>query len=206
MEETNTVEGQDSVAEGQSSEKNISVDDLLKRVEQLEKSKSRVLEESKEYKSKYMTLKQELESKEQQEVEKSGDLEKKLQFLQSKKQELESQYTSVQKTALSKEIYYQIAQNAPDAHDIKAVANQIDHAILDVDPSTLEVKGVAEAIDDLRKKAGWMFKKDVPNMQSKVPSYKREEPKSIHQMSSSEKQVALKQALGAFLEKNKTRR
>lgn len=165
---------------------------LAQRVEQLEASKNRILEESKEWKAKAQNLKAEREATERESLEKSGEIEKLLELERNRVHELTQSQNQMQKAALKKELSYQAARFAGDAYDVDDVIKSLPAELISLDKENLSVQGVRDAVTKLRETKPYLFKKN-PNsgMADGRPSSQVPQKKNYHELSQAEKDAEL---------------
>ena len=165
---------------------------LTQRVEQLETSKSRILEESKEWKSKAQNLRAEKESTEREILEKNGEVEKLLEMERNRVHELSQAQSQMQKTALKKELSYQAARFAGDAYDVDDVIKSLPTELITLDKENLSVQGVRDAVTKLRETKPYLFKKNPSSgMADSRPASQVPKEKSYTELTQAEKDAEL---------------
>ena len=148
--------------------------ELKAQFENLTSSKDRILSESKDYKSKYNTMRKEQEAKQVESMEKKEEWKDLLEQERSKSYELEGKYKSAQKKAVLKDVNFQVSRLAGDAHDVDDVINSLNLTEDQINFDTGEVNGISGLIDGLRKNKPYLFKTDVPKMNQTNPKFKEE--------------------------------
>lgn len=131
---------------------------LMDRVEQLEQSKERILEESKQYKSKYQTLKNEVSDKEREQLEESGNFKALLEKEKNRARELEIQAQDLKKRTLRSNLKSEVAKYATNPIYLDDVLNNLPTDLLEMDEENLTVKNVAEAVEAVKAKKPDFFK------------------------------------------------
>lgn len=135
----------------------IEVKALQEEMTNLKQTNDRILEESKQNKDKYRTLRADVDKKESAVLEESEswkelyDREKDTSFGLSEKLQTQT------KIILRKELNFQVAAEAGDAHDINDVINALPKDIISIDKDSMEVKNVKEAVNLLKQKKPWLF-------------------------------------------------
>ena len=130
----------------------IEVKALQEEMTNLKQTNDRILEESKQNKDKYRTLRADVDKKESAVLEESEswkelyDREKDTSFGLSEKLQTQT------KIILRKELNFQVAAEAGDAHDINDVINALPKDIISIDKDSMEVKNVKEAVNLLKQK------------------------------------------------------
>ena len=157
--------------------KSVSVEEfneLRSQFESLSASKDRILNESKDNKSKYQSLRKEAEDKERTDMEAKEQWKELLEAERNKSYELENKYKSVQKKAVLNNVNFEVSRLAQDAFDANDVINSLRLTEDNIDVETGEVKGISVMVDDLRKNKPYLFKSSVPAMNTKNPHYREE--------------------------------
>ncbi len=135
----------------------IDVKALQEEMVSLRQTNERILEESKQNKTKYRELRADVDKKESTVLEESEswkelyDREKDASF------GLNEQLQKQTKLILRKELNFQVASEARDAYDIDDVINALPRDILSVDKDNLEVSNVKEAVGLLKQRKPWLF-------------------------------------------------
>lgn len=135
---TDSGEGQKTGGEGQS----VNVAEVMKRLEQLEGSYNRVLEESKTHKSKAQEYKSKLEEIEKKGIEASGDVAKQLEFERKSREEKEKENKKLKSSILSQKVRDKVLKYAKDLHDPDDFLNKPKFAHIlkaGIDEDSLEV-------------------------------------------------------------------
>ena len=135
----------------------VDVKSLMERLNQLESSNQRILDESKQWKTKYRGLKEEVEQKESKKLEDSENWKDLLEIEKNKAHELATQLNHFKKETLKQKIHFEVAKHAPDAFDINDVINNMPRDILSIDEEALTVKGIDEAISLVKEKKPYLF-------------------------------------------------
>jgi archaellum component FlaC len=137
-EENKSGEGSKASGEGQK----VDVNEVMKRLEQLESSYNRVLEESKGHKSKAQEYKSKLEEIEKKGVEASGDLAKQLEYERKTKEKIESENKKLKTETLNERIRATVGKYAKEVHSIDDLLNQPGYKKIltdGIDPENLTV-------------------------------------------------------------------
>jgi archaellum component FlaC len=159
-EETKPSEGQaTTTGEGQS----VDVNEVMKRLEQLEGSYKRVLEESKSYKSKANEYKSKLEKIEEESVKSSGDLAKQLEYERKLREQKENENKSLKNKTLDSKIRETVLKYAKDVHDVDDLLNQPKHrAILlggiDQENLTVDENAAKNYVNTVLNEKPWLKK------------------------------------------------
>ena len=163
------AEQQEQQAEGQ---KQVSSDELIKRMERLESSNERLLDESKAWKAKYQSVKSEVEQRETEQMQETNDFKGLYEKAIQKAQSLEDEIKNEKKSALESTLKYEVAKNAKDAEDTDLVLAALKlkkKDMLGYDREAGVWKGVDQAIDDLRVTNPGLFLKEKPGMENGRP-------------------------------------
>jgi len=151
------VERQEETEVKKPEEQEIDVKSMLERLNQLEGSNQRILEESKGWKSKYQGLRTDVEQREAKKLEESENWKELLEIEKNKAHELNGQLSHFKKESLKQKIHFEAARHASDAFDINDVINNMPRDVLAIDEESLTVSGIEEAISLVKEKKPWLF-------------------------------------------------
>jgi len=143
------------------------------RLAQLEATNKRLLDESKTYKTKYQSLKDEADKKENEILTAKEDYKKLLEKEREKSQQLEGKLTKVKSKTLHKSLDIEVSRYAPDAHDLELVKQSLPRDVIDAveQDDDYSVTGVKEAIEKLKTEKPFLFKaKSIPGMANGKPA------------------------------------
>jgi vacuolar-type H+-ATPase subunit I/STV1 len=192
-------EGSAQNGEGQSKvESTVDVNELLKRVDQLEASNKRLLEESKGYKEKYKATAQEVTKKEEQLAHEKGDTQKLLDMERAKLSEVLGELTSTKEKILNQEIRTVVAEFASDAISLDDVLHQPMYApilkeAVDKETLTVDREKAKRFVEEVRKHKQHLFKAaSQPGVVTKKPGAGSTSSKPFSQMSTEEIKAALR--------------
>lgn len=124
------------------------------------KSKERLLEESKNYKSKYQEYKSRAEQLEKERLEKEGTLEEKLAHERKRMQEVMQQMNSLKEKTVMTNFRSTLQDIAKDVRDLDDVINRPELAnALEIDDETLQVskEPIEAVINKLREDKPYLF-------------------------------------------------
>lgn len=124
--ENNSGEGSDK----KGGEGGLSLEEVTKRLKELESSNDRLVKESKDWKAKYQTVAQEKEETERKKAEESGDLAKQLEIERKEKEKLANDNKSIRGKTLKANIRSEVSKLAKDVHDLDDFLNQPQFAKL----------------------------------------------------------------------------
>ncbi len=183
-------------------EQRVDVGELTARLERLEKSNNRLLDESKSWKAKYQSVRSEVEEQQTQQMQEANDFKGLYEKTLEKAQSLEEMIKTEKKSALENTLKYEVAKNAKDAEDTDLLLAAIKlkkKDLLGYDGENGVWKGVDEAVDELRVSNPGLFVQDKPGMingrpQSAVPKDKTVD-ELIDEDANSVLNIALKELL-----------
>ena len=191
----NQDESQEVNEEQKPTEEQVDVQALLKRVEQLEASKERILEESKQYKNKYRELRNNVETEQKQKLEESENWKELLDIEKNRAHTLNEELASTKKRVLKKELNFQVARYASDAFDVDDVINSLPKDMIEIDQESLSVKGVDTAVSFLKEKKPYLFNTGKkPGMASSRPVSDNGK-KDLSQLSKQEQEIEFMKAM-----------
>lgn len=124
------------------------------------KSKDRLLEESKGYKSKYQEYKSRVEELEKERLEREGTLEEKLAHERKRMQELANNMNQLKEKTVMTNFRSTLQEVAKDARDLEDLINRPEIAeALEVDDETLSVakEPLQNVINSLKEKKPYLF-------------------------------------------------
>ena len=190
--ENKANEGSAQAGEGQENQtENVSVSDLMKKVEALEASNKRLLEESKGYKEKYRKTAEEVSETEKKIALEKGDLQKLLELTRNELNEKKSEIESMREKVIGQEIQKTVSQFASDAINLEDVLAQSAYVPIlkeAVDKEALAVspEKAKQFVDEVRKAKPYLFKSaSQPGVVTKKPNGQAASfPKSLHEMTS----------------------
>lgn len=196
-----TVEEQTSKPEGEQETK-IDLDALTSRMERLENSNTRLLEESKSWKAKYQGVQSKVEQQQTTEMQEANDFkglyEKQLEKVDSLEEDLKTQ----QKSKLESSLMYEVAKNAKDAEDtdlLLAAVKLKQKDLLGYDRELGTWKGVDDAVDALRVSNPGLFIKEKTGMVNGRPQSALPKDKTIEELINENPNDVLSTALGELL-------
>lgn len=195
------VEGQDQKPE-EVEERTVDVEALVQRVEALENSKERLLAESKQWKAKYQTVKNEVEQRETEVLAQSNDFKGLYEKTLSQVEELKGELLNEKKGKLETGLKYEVAKYGKDAEDVDILLAAVKTKKRDVvgyDADAGSWQGVDSAIDELRRSNPGLFKTSVPGMENGRPQAAVPKEVTIEEQIASDPNDVLTKALGQLL-------
>jgi hypothetical protein len=130
---------------------------LKAELEKVKATNERLLSESKENKSKYVSLKSTVEAEAKAKLEQEQDWKQLLEKERESSQTLSADLLKVKKQTLKKSLDFETAKYAKDAYEIDDIINAIDKNTIKIDEESLSISGVEEAINVLRTKKPYLF-------------------------------------------------
>lgn len=169
-------------------------DDLSKRLEQLEATNKRLLEESKKYKEKAKAYESEVEKATEESLSKEKDLSKVLEAERKRLEKLAKENKEMKQKTLQSNIFQTISRYASDVNDIEDLLNQPKYGEIlkrgiDADSLSLDDEVAKEYVETVLKAKPYLRKQpEATTMMTKKPSYdpKSGGVKSLDQMSAKE--------------------
>lgn len=167
MEDAKTVEDnaqEKEVNSNQEQEQNqkqeVDPNELAAKLEKLEQSNKRLLDESYQYKQKYNGLKSEIEQKQKQSLEEQENFKELYELEKQKSMEASSKAEKLKRQALQKDMHFKVASKATDAYDVSDIIKSLPRDLLEIDEETESVSGIEEAIKHVRESKPYLFKKN----------------------------------------------
>lgn len=130
---------------------------IMARMQKLEDTNMRLLEESKSNKGKYQGLKTEVEEKEKSQLTENEQWKELLDIEKNKSSQYETQLKDTRKSVLQKELNFKVASLAKDAHDVNDIIGALPKDLISIDDDALTINGVDEAVNKVRENKPWLF-------------------------------------------------
>lgn len=156
-EEVHNTEANAEEQKGSVSENQPNMDDLMKRMEMLERTNERLLEESKGYKNRYRELRDGVEEEKKKQLEQQENWKELLDIEKNKTHSLQENLHNTKKQVLKEKLHYEVARHAKDAFDVNDVIAALPRDMVNINDETLEVSGVADAVSLLKEKKPYFF-------------------------------------------------
>ena len=147
-----------SEVSSQESQPEIDVKAMAERLQKLEATNQRLLDESVQYKNKYKTLRTEIEEKQHQALEQEENWKELYESERKKTSQTLDQLHQYKKTALQRDMHYKVAASAKDAWDVGDVINALPKDMLQIDDESNSVGGVDDALTWVKQNKPHLFK------------------------------------------------
>jgi myosin heavy subunit len=148
-------QSQEQVA--QETTEQLDVKAVLEKLNQLEQTNARLLDESKEYKTKYKGLRTEVESKEKEKLEAQENWKELLEMERNRNFELQEKFKTTKKQTLKQKLNFEVARLAQGAYDINDIITSLPQDIIEIDEENLEIKNVDQAVAFVKEKKPYLF-------------------------------------------------
>lgn len=136
----------------------IDLDAVMQRVEQLESSNNRLLEESKTWKEKYKGLKTNVEKDQEAKLTENEQWKELVEIEKNKRFELESKVKDLTTMTMQKDLQFKVASLAKDAYNVDDVVTAIGKTgMLDIDKETGTIRGIEESYNRVREEKPYLF-------------------------------------------------
>jgi hypothetical protein len=149
--------------ESQEQAPEVNIEALMARLEKLENTNSRLLDESKTNKSKYQSLRSEVDSKQQVQLEESENWKELLEIEKNKGFELQENNKKIKQNVLKQKLNFEVAKHAKNAFDVTDVINSLDKNLLSIDEESLDIGGIKEAVESVMSNKPHLFNTGVKN-------------------------------------------
>lgn len=195
MSENPIVEGQTSGGEGTPE---IKLEEVLARLQQLESTNNRLLDENKKFKTKYKETTSLYENAEREKLEKEGNFQALLESERKRVEKLEQESKEMKAKVLKSNVFLEVSKYAGDVHDLDDLLNQpkYSHILTSaIDSESLSVDGakVKEYVNEVLKVKPWMKKiNETPTTITGKPSMTNVPEKKIEEMTSKELEEFIK--------------
>jgi len=147
----------DEITEKPAAKPEVDMDAIMARMQKLEDTNSRLLEESKTNKSKYQGLKSDVEDKEKAQLTENEQWKELLEIEKNNRSNVELQLKDTKKSVLQKELNFKVASLAKDAHDVNDIISALPKDLISIDEDSLSINGVDEAVNQVRESKPWLF-------------------------------------------------
>ena len=153
------MENDKQIEDGKPSEEvTIDVNALATRVEQLESSNGRLLDESKNWKEKYQGLKTSVDSEQETKLAENEQWKELLEIEKNKVHELSGKVKNLTTTSVQKDLQFKVASLAKDAYNVDDVITSISRTgLLEIDNETGSIARIEEAYNKVREEKPYLF-------------------------------------------------
>lgn len=136
----------------------VDLEAVMAKVEQLESSNARLLDESKGWKEKYKGLKENVEKETETKLAQSDQYKELYELEKEKRFDNEQKVRELTTATMQKDLQYKVASLAKDAYDLDDVISNISKTgLLDIDKESGTIKGVEDAYNAVRDKKPYLF-------------------------------------------------
>lgn len=183
--EDQVVEGQTSAGEGQN---NVNLEELLSRMQQLESTNNRLLDENKKIKTKYKETSSLFENTERERLEKEGNYQALLEAERKKLDEILNESKEMKQKVLKSNLFLEVSKYASDVYDLEDLLNQPKYAsklkdAFDTENLTVHSEKVKEYVSDVLKDKPWLKKnQEIATVVTNRPSMVKAPEKNIADM------------------------
>lgn len=140
------------------------LDEATAKATALENNKSRIIDESNDFKKRALEAETKLTEAEKKQLEKDGDLEALLKQQKEANAKLSAQLLDTQSNVIKSTLKAEVAKYAKDAHDVDMLLKVTDYKDLLKVNDDLSVDGVADFVTKARESHAYLFgKKAMPN-------------------------------------------
>ena len=145
----------------ESQEQTVDVEALMSEIEKLKNTNIRLLDESKANKGKYQTLRTEVDTKNQTDLESNENWKELLDIEKNKNHETSSKMKDMKQKVMQANLHAEVAKNAGNAFDVNDVINSLSKDLLQVNDENLRIEGIKEAVEDVRTRKPHLFNTGV---------------------------------------------
>lgn len=198
---TTETTGQSDQDSGQDQEikPEINVNELMGRLDKLESYNEKLLSETKQWRTKFKSLRTETDEKETESLQKENDFKGLYEKSNNKLMEMQQQINDEKKSSVKSAFKYEVAKLAPDAQDSDALVHMLNSKteIIGFDKELNRFVGIDDAIAEIRTEKSWMFKTDKPGMVTGRPQKVKE--KTINELMDEDASGVLNSAIANLL-------
>lgn len=171
------------------------------RMEKMEATNARLLEESQSYKTKYRGLRDNIEKEQTTKLEENENWKELLDVEKNKRSDLETQLRDSRKSILQKELGFKVASLAKDAHNVNDILGALPKDMLAIDEDNHVVNGVDEAVNYVRENKPYLFAKNTSSgMMSGRPDGAPPKDKTLDERINENPNAVLNEVLANMLE------
>jgi len=145
------------VKEGSETKPQIDVEELVKRMEMLERTNERLLEESKGYKDKYRGLRDGVEAEKKQKLEQEENWKELLDIEKNKVSDMSGSLVELKKKVAREKVINKIRDLGANKEYISDVYNNLPKDMLSFDEENLTFDGLDDAIEIVKGKKPLFF-------------------------------------------------
>lgn len=176
--------------------------ELQEKLARVESSNARLLDESKENKNKYQSLKVERENELRDKAEQEGNLSEVVDSLKNEIHILKAENRDTKVTSAANALRVEVAKHAKGAINVDDIVRNLDKNLLSLDEENLTYGGVQDAVAKVRKESPYYFEnKPVSGQISGRPSVDVPKEKTLNERIEENPSSVLNAALGELLGK-----
>jgi hypothetical protein len=177
--EKQELQTEDVQAEQQELNQDVDINALMARLEKLESTNDRLLNESKQYKTKYQGLRSEVETKQQKHLEENENWKELLEIEKNRNFEINENMKSMKQKVIKSNLHAEVARYAKNAFDVSDVVSNLPKEMLNIDEENLRVDGIREAVELVIKEKPYLFNTGVKahGMSQQPPAEYKQETK-----------------------------
>lgn len=172
---------------------------IMARMEKMEATNARLLEESQNYKNKYRGLRDNVEKEQTAKLEESENWKDLLTIEKDKRSALEVQLRESRQSTLKKELGFKVASLAKDAHNVDDILGAIPRNMLNLDEENFTVSGVDEAVNFVRESKPYLFSKNTSTGMTSARPQGMGKPQTYDEMDEAQKDALFNEALGGLV-------
>ena len=199
------VKAEQSEQVSEETKENAVVDNgLEERLDRLEQSNQRLLDESKSWKSKYQSVKSQAEERETEAMKQTNDFKGLYEKTLEQVDALKTGLVSEKKDNLEKTLRYQVASSAKDAEDMDLLVAAVKMKKKDLiayNGDNGKYDGVDDAINDLRQTNPGLFSVNKPSMMGGRPGSAISKDKSHEERLAENPRAVLNDEIAELLKK-----
>jgi len=177
----------------------IDVEALVAKVEQLEQTNNRILDESKTYKEKYRQLRDGVQKEKAVKLEEGENWKELLDIEKNKTHGLEESLNKYKKTSIKKDLQFQVAKHANNAFDVEDVIRSLPQDLISIDDENLTVQGVDEAVARVKEHKPYLFNSTTKHGMVNSRPESKPKDKTLDERINENPNEMLKEALGQML-------
>jgi predicted nuclease with TOPRIM domain len=148
-------QSQEQVA--QETTEQLDVKAVLEKLNQLEQTNARLLDESREYKTKYKGLRTEVDAKEREKLAVEENWKELYDKSEQSRFEIDEKYKSTKKQVIKQVLRLEVARHAPNAYDLEDIMKSLPLEMIEIDEENLTVNNVGPAVARVQEKKPYMF-------------------------------------------------
>jgi hypothetical protein len=130
---------------------------IMAKIKKMEDSNARLLEESRGYKARYQSLKENVENSEKAKLTENEQWKELLEIERNKSSEFQNKLKETNRMVLQKELALKVSTLCNDAYNVQDIINNLPKDLINIDEENLSISGLEEAVNVVRQSRQYLF-------------------------------------------------